>query len=112
MPLYSVDAAKSRVEFSLKSEPGSKGQRAAGAKEAADDQLKPVRLNDFKKGQKVKGFVRAITDFGVFVQIEDTEISGLAHKNEVSCDALHCAFHQQADSLVSHSSRTTSLPMP
>jgi rRNA biogenesis protein RRP5 len=44
----------------------------------------PARsLSDFSKGQKVDGVIKRIEDYGAFVQIQDTSISGLCHKSEV-----------------------------
>ncbi len=68
--------------MSLKSTPGSIKPRA---ERAADGEGKrPKRLSDFKVGEKVKGSVKNVIDFGVFVQIEGTNVSGLAHMNELS----------------------------
>ncbi|KAG8709931.1 rRNA biogenesis protein rrp5 [Ceratobasidium sp. 395] len=43
-----------------------------------------VRLSDFHVGQKVEGRVKSVTDFGLFIEIAGTKISGLCHKSEVS----------------------------
>ncbi|KAG8794803.1 rRNA biogenesis protein rrp5 [Ceratobasidium sp. 428] len=43
-----------------------------------------VGLSDFHVGQKVEGRVKSVTDFGIFVEIAETKISGLCHKSEVS----------------------------
>ncbi|KAG8742229.1 rRNA biogenesis protein rrp5 [Ceratobasidium sp. 414] len=43
-----------------------------------------VGLSDFEVGQKVEGRVKGVTDFGLFIEIAGTKISGLCHKSEVS----------------------------
>lgn len=40
-------------------------------------------LPDFTKGTRVDGIIRKVEDYGVFVQIKDTKVSGLCHKSEV-----------------------------
>jgi len=67
---------------SSKDRKGSAAKKAEAGEQPAKDGA--LRLRDLQKGQKVKGFVRAITDFGVFVQIEGSDVSGLAHKSQVS----------------------------
>lgn len=100
--LLSVLAAQSKVEFSLRAEPGvsSKDRKGSAAKkaEAGEEPTKggALRLRDLQKGQKVKGFVRAITDFGVFVQIEGSDVSGLAHKSQVSSPAAVVSYGADA----------------
>ncbi|PWN54434.1 nucleic acid-binding protein [Violaceomyces palustris] len=87
-----IDAEQGKVELSLKKEPGV-GRRSNEKKAKKPDQM---TVNDFKKGDKVKGFIRGISEFGVFVQIEGTDVSGLCHKSQISdnteVDALK-AFH-------------------
>lgn len=63
--------------MSLRTQPGAN---------ATTQKHKPVKvgLASFAKGQKVKGFVRRVETFGVFVQIEGTDVSGLCHKSQVS----------------------------
>ncbi len=84
--IMDVNANQNEIEMSLKSTPGSIKPRAERAQERAeaDGTKRPKRLNDFKAGDKVKGFIKNIIDFGVFVQIEGTNVSGLAHMNELS----------------------------
>jgi rRNA biogenesis protein RRP5 len=40
-------------------------------------------LSDFTIGQKVDGVVKKVEDYGVFVEIKGTKISGLCHKSEL-----------------------------
>jgi rRNA biogenesis protein RRP5 len=42
-----------------------------------------MSLSDFTLGQKVDGVVKKVEDYGVFVEIKDTKISGLCHKSEL-----------------------------
>ncbi|PWN19489.1 nucleic acid-binding protein [Microstroma glucosiphilum] len=94
--ITAVDAGHSKVEFSLKTVPGSskksKADRTAEKAEAKEaERLKKeagqLRLQDLEKGMKVNGFVRAVQEYGVFVQIEGSQISGLAHKSQLSDNA-------------------------
>ncbi|KAB5588082.1 RRNA biogenesis protein RRP5 [Ceratobasidium theobromae] len=41
-------------------------------------------LADFEVKQKIEGRVKSVTDFGIFIEIAGTKISGLCHKSEIS----------------------------
>ncbi|KDN33351.1 hypothetical protein RSAG8_13557, partial [Rhizoctonia solani AG-8 WAC10335] len=41
-------------------------------------------LSDFQVGQKVEGRVKSVKDFGIFIEIARTKISGLSNKSEIS----------------------------
>ncbi|SPO21291.1 related to RRP5 - processing of pre-ribosomal RNA [Ustilago trichophora] len=84
--IMDTNVHNNEIEMSLKSTPGSIKPRAERAEERAqaEEKKRPKRLMDFKVGDKVKGFIKNIIDFGVFVQIEGTHVSGLAHMNELS----------------------------
>ncbi|KAH9081576.1 nucleic acid-binding protein, partial [Lactarius deliciosus] len=41
-------------------------------------------LSDFQEGQKVKGRIKKIEAYGLFIEIEGTKVSGLCHKSELS----------------------------
>lgn len=43
-----------------------------------------ITLADLKEGQKIKGRVKKIEDYGIFIQISDSKLSGLCHKTEVT----------------------------
>lgn len=62
-----------KVEFSLKKSRLGEVSKA-----------RPVRLEDFNSGDVVNAMVRSVTDYGVFVEIEGTNVSGLCHKSELS----------------------------
>lgn len=40
-------------------------------------------LSDFAVGRKVDGRVKRIEEYGVFISIDSTKLSGLCHKSEV-----------------------------
>ena len=40
-------------------------------------------LADFTLGQRVDGVIKKVEDYGVFVEIKGTKISGLCHKSEL-----------------------------
>ncbi|CDU23309.1 related to RRP5-processing of pre-ribosomal RNA [Sporisorium scitamineum] len=84
--IMDLNVHNNEIEMSLKSTPGSIKPRAEREVERvqAQDAKRAKRLSDFKVGDKVKGFVKNVIDFGVFVQIEGTNVSGLAHMNELS----------------------------
>ncbi|CAE6439154.1 unnamed protein product, partial [Rhizoctonia solani] len=43
-----------------------------------------INLSDFQVGQKVEGRVKSVMDFGIFIEIVGTKISGLCHKSEIA----------------------------
>jgi rRNA biogenesis protein RRP5 len=46
-----------------------------------------LQLSDLSVGQKVQGRVKKVEEFGIFIQIDDSKLSGLCHKSEV-CTVL------------------------
>jgi len=42
-----------------------------------------MRLSDLKEGQKVEGKVTKVEDYGLFIQIKGSKLSGLCHKTQV-----------------------------
>ena len=66
----SIDREKGRVEMTLRS---GDPKTPSGT----------TSLSDFKLGQKVDGVVKKVEDYGVFVEIKGTKISGLCHKSEL-----------------------------
>lgn len=47
---------------------------------------KELAIGDLKEGQKVDGKVKKVEEYGIFIQIEGSKLSGLCHKTEVpSC---------------------------
>ncbi|KAI3625962.1 hypothetical protein CBS9595_001323 [Malassezia furfur] len=63
-----------KVEFSLKA-----SRLAPTAKRTTS-----TRIRDYRPGDKVDAVIRGTAEYGVFVQIAGTDISGLAHKSELS----------------------------
>ena len=78
-----VNAKKNQAELSLKTAAVAPQQTKAD-KVANASSTNSLTLEQIEKGQKINGFVRGISEYGVFVQIEDTAISGLCHKSQVS----------------------------
>lgn len=42
-----------------------------------------LALTDFEVGQKVTATVKKVEDYGLFLKIDGSDISGLCHKSEV-----------------------------
>jgi polyribonucleotide nucleotidyltransferase len=68
---FSVDTINKKVELSFRSGNLSKSTRST------------LSLSDFQEGQKIKGGIKRIVDYGLFVEIEGSKVSGLCHKSEV-----------------------------
>lgn len=50
---------------------------------------KELAIGDLKEGQKVDGKVKKVEEYGIFIQIEGSKLSGLCHKTEVPpCKSL------------------------
>ncbi|KAH9065673.1 nucleic acid-binding protein [Lactarius vividus] len=67
-----VDPINKKVELTFRS--GSLSRSA----------LPTLSLSDFQEGQKIKGRVKKIEAYGLFIEIEGTKVSGLCHKSELS----------------------------
>jgi rRNA biogenesis protein RRP5 len=67
-----VDEKKGLVEMTLRKNPGK------GAKKAAQ-----FGLSEFSQGQKVEAVVKKVEPYGMFLQIEASNVRGLCHKSEV-----------------------------
>jgi rRNA biogenesis protein RRP5 len=65
-----VDAGKNQLEMTFRStdHPSSSGK---------------LQLSDLIEGQKIRGFVKKVEDYGLFIQLDDSKLSGLCHKSEV-----------------------------
>ncbi|KAG5647561.1 hypothetical protein DXG03_008914 [Asterophora parasitica] len=48
-----------------------------------------LSAGDLQIGQKVEGVVKRIEDYGLFIQIENSKLTGLCHKSQV-CDCVFC----------------------
>ena len=45
-------------------------------------------LSDYNEGQRVECAVKKVEDYGVFLEIKGTKVSGLCHKSEVSLQVV------------------------
>ena len=79
-----------QVDGSGKVEMSLKKSRLAPSKPSA------TQWGDYRVGDKVRGHVRATAEYGVFVQIDGTNISGLCHKSELSDNAKSDAVRAYA----------------
>lgn len=75
-----IDAGNGKVEMSLRKNIDPKKMQE---KIPTDT----IQFTDLHEGSKVKGFIKSIAEYGVFVQIQDTNLSGLAHKSQLSDDS-------------------------
>lgn len=60
-----------KVEMSFRSSPGTTSPKPGAS------------LGDLVEGQKVDGIVKKVEDYGIFITIAGTKLSGLCHKSEV-----------------------------
>jgi rRNA biogenesis protein RRP5 len=80
-----VQPHQNKVEMSLRTEPGKPNKvKAVKESKAATSQSD---INDLTVGDKVDAFVKNIAEYGLFLQIEDSTLSGLAHKSMISDDS-------------------------
>jgi hypothetical protein len=77
---FSVDTINKKVELSFRSGNLSKSTRST------------LSLSDFQEGQKIKGRIKRIEDYGLFIEIEGSKVSGLCHKSEVRANCALASF--------------------
>lgn len=65
----SVDVAARKVEMTFRSKDASRQST--------------VGLRDLREGQKISGSVKKVEDYGLFINIDNSRLSGLCHKSEV-----------------------------
>jgi rRNA biogenesis protein RRP5 len=71
--VISINTQTDQVEMSFKKkEAKGKGKKAK------------LSLSDFTEGQVVVASVKKVETFGMFLAIEDSDVSGLCHRSEVS----------------------------
>ncbi|KAJ6519637.1 hypothetical protein C8R45DRAFT_1204771 [Mycena sanguinolenta] len=70
--ILSVDVEAKKVEMTLRSGDLFKASSAA------------LGITDLKEGQKIDGVVTRIEDYGLFIQIDGSKLSGLCHKSQLS----------------------------
>lgn len=51
--------------------------------EVGSDSKHRLTLSDLSEGQKIDGRVKKIEDYGLFIEVEGSKVSGLCHKSEV-----------------------------
>lgn len=67
-----MDIPSKKVEMSFRSIEAAQRKTSSG-----------ITLSDLKEGQKVPGSVKKIEDYGLFIQINNSKLSGLCHKSQV-----------------------------
>ncbi|KAI0830546.1 U3 snoRNP-associated protein Rrp5 [Trametes gibbosa] len=70
--ILSVDVEKKQIEMSFRSG------------ELKRDNRSQLSLSDLSEGQKIDGRVKRVEDYGLFIEIEGSKLSGLCHKSELS----------------------------
>ncbi|TPX57769.1 hypothetical protein PhCBS80983_g03584 [Powellomyces hirtus] len=76
--VVSVNSDQGRIEMSLKQsvvDPDVNGLQ--------------IKWDNIEKGQKVKGTVKAIKEYGVFIQLANSALTGLCHKSQLSDNAVN-----------------------
>lgn len=74
-----MDVGNKKVELTFRSGDLSIRQRESQTKRSP---------SDLREGEKVDGVVKKIEDYGLFIQIDGTKLSGLCHKSEVGFSFL------------------------
>ncbi|KAF9527766.1 hypothetical protein CPB83DRAFT_376457 [Crepidotus variabilis] len=70
--ILSVNLETKKVEMSFRS------------KDLAQKQSSTITINDLREGRKVDGLVKRVEDYGLFIQIVGSKLSGLCHKSQLS----------------------------
>jgi ribosomal protein S1 len=70
-PPFSVDLENKKVEMTFRSG------------DLKRDKTAFLSLTDLNEGQKVDGRIKKVEDYGLFIQIDGSKLSGLCHKSEV-----------------------------
>lgn len=65
-----IDAEKKQVELTFRSGDLSRSKPS-------------ITLSDLEEGQKVEGRVKRVEEYGLFIEIDGSKLSGLCHKSEV-----------------------------
>ena len=73
----SVDEENRKVEISFRTRSSTAGNNSL------------LTLRDFQEGQVVHGHVKKIEDYGLFIELDDSKVSGLCHKSEVRRCRMH-----------------------
>ncbi|KAI0720020.1 U3 snoRNP-associated protein Rrp5 [Cerioporus squamosus] len=70
--ILSINPEKKQIELSFRSGDLKRDNRSQ------------LTLSDFSEGQKIDGRVKRVEDYGIFIEVEGSKISGLCHKSELS----------------------------
>jgi rRNA biogenesis protein RRP5 len=57
-------------------------------KSATTKKVAQLGLSDFAEGQTVVAIVKKVEEYGIFLRIDGSNVSGLCHKSEVSSAPL------------------------
>ncbi|KAG6862187.1 hypothetical protein C0995_004269 [Termitomyces sp. Mi166 len=68
--ILSIDPAAKKIEMSFRS--------------SARKDPSQLSIGDLQIGQKIEGVIKRIEDYGLFIQIENSKLTGLCHKSELS----------------------------
>lgn len=90
---YSIDHAKKQVEMSFRTGDLARNRRPT------------LTLADLSEGQKVEGKVKKVEEYGLFIEIAGSKLSGLCHKSQVSL-----SFYVALSYLIFFRSRTIKTP--
>lgn len=93
---FSVNIDTKQIEMSLRSD----DPRACAN----------ITTKDLKPGQKLSGTIRRVEEYGLFIQIDNSKLSGLCHKSEVWVAVLFNRFRMVIGSCL-FSLPTTPMPM-
>lgn len=67
-----MDEENRKIEMSFRTKSSTTGKASL------------LNLRDFQEGQTVHGHVKKVEDYGLFIELDDSRVSGLCHKSEVS----------------------------
>ena len=67
-----MDKENRKIEMSFRTKSGTNGKASL------------LTLRDFQGNQTVHGHVKKVEDYGLFIELDDSKVSGLCHKSEVS----------------------------
>ncbi|KDR85384.1 hypothetical protein GALMADRAFT_234227 [Galerina marginata CBS 339.88] len=71
--ILSIDAPNKKVEMSFRTADALQRKGSSN-----------ITLSDLKEGQKIDGTVKKVEDYGLFIQITGSKLSGLCHKSQLS----------------------------
>jgi rRNA biogenesis protein RRP5 len=76
--ILSTNAAKKQIEMTLR--------KTASSKKAGKEKEPSITFEGLSVGETVKGLIKRIEAYGVFIRIESSSVSGLCHKTKVLDD--------------------------